>query len=126
MRQTHLWREAAVEVDGETPSVSQLSHPTKSAASCGIGFPTQYNSLITPSCDPFVVATILLSMQWAAPVAVHGQVSPTLLQNLEEFQAAWSAWEPQRYHPVKISADVEQEQPRLTRPIKLSRFLRGR
>jgi hypothetical protein len=50
-------------------------------------------------------------MQWAAPVAVHGQVSPSLLQNLEEFQAAWSAWEPQRYHPVKISADVEQEQP---------------
>ena len=111
MRQTHLWREAAVEVDGETTITVTIESPNQERSQLWYRLPTQYNSLLTPSCDPFVVATILLSMQWAAPVAVHGQVSPSLLQNLEEFQAAWSAWEPQRYHPVKISADVEQEQP---------------
>lgn len=111
MRQTHLWREAAVEVDGETTVSVTIEAPNQERSQLWYRLPTQYNSLITPSCDPFVVATILLSMQWAAPVVVHGQVSPILLQNLEEFQAAWSAWEPQRYQSVKISAEVEQEQP---------------
>ena len=41
--------------------------------------------------------------------SVHGAVSPSLLKNLEEFQAIWHTWLPERYQPVEILAESEQE-----------------
>ena len=111
MRQTHLWQEEPVKTDREITVSATIEAPDQSRHQLWYRLPVQYDSLITSSCDPFVVATVLLCMRWPAPVVVHGQVSPSLLQNLEEFQAAWSAWEPNTYQPVKICADVEQEQP---------------
>ncbi len=110
MRQTHLWQEETVEADGLTTVSLTIESPNQERSRLWYRIPVEYSSLITPSCDPFVVATVLLSMRWLAPTTVHGQVSPSLLQNIEEFQAAWSAWEPGRYRPIKISAEVEQEQ----------------
>lgn len=109
MRQTHLWREASVEVDGETTVCVTIEAPNQERSQLWYRLPTQYSSLITPSCDPFVVATILLFMRWSAPVVVHGQVSPSLLQNLEEFQAAWVCWHPSWYQKIEITAEVERE-----------------
>ncbi len=111
MRQTHLWQEETVEADGLTSVGVTIENPNQERHRLWYRIPTEYSSLITPICDPFVAATLLLSMRWKAPTIVHGQVSPSLLQNLEEFQAAWSAWEPDQYKPIQISAEVEQEQP---------------
>lgn len=110
MQQTHLWPEEPVKTDSEITVSATIEAPNQSRHQLWYRLPVQYNSLITSSCDPFVVATVLLCMNWSAPVVVHGQVSPSLLQNLEEFQATWSAWEPNSYQPVKICAEVEQEQ----------------
>ncbi len=111
MLQTHLWPEETVKTDGETTVSVTIEAPDQARHQLWYRLPAHYSSLITPSCDPFVVATLLLAMRWSAPIKVHGQVSPSLLQNLEEFQAAWSAWEPDSYHPIEINADMEQEQP---------------
>ena len=42
-------------------------------------------------------------------VRVHGQVSPSLLRNLEQYLSAWSAWKPERYGVVEIVAETERE-----------------
>lgn len=61
-------------------------------------------SAVTTLADPFVVATVHLAMKAGETVTVHGDVSPSLLRNLEAFQQAWSAWKPQRYRQVEITA----------------------
>ena len=40
---------------------------------------------------------------------MHGEVSPSLLGNIEEAEAAWLLWRPGSYHQVKITADNEKE-----------------
>jgi hypothetical protein len=50
-------------------------------------------------------------MSLSTDVVVHGEVSPSLLRNLEEFQAAWICWCPQKYQKIEIQAEVEREQP---------------
>lgn len=111
MHKTNLWPAETVEASGLKTFSITVESPTQERHRLWYRLPSEYSAWVTPSCDPFLVATVLLCMRWSAPVVVHGQVSPSLLQNLEEFQAAWSAWEPNRYHPVEIRADIEQEQP---------------
>jgi hypothetical protein len=48
-------------------------------------------------------------MRRATDLWIHGSVSHSLLQNLEEFQAAWSCWRPGRYQPVNVVVDEEVE-----------------
>lgn len=64
------------------------------------------------SMDPFVIGTVFLAMSRGMDLRVHGKVSPSLLRHLEEFQAVWHRWEPARYRPVAIEADVEAEDSR--------------
>jgi len=109
MRKTHLWQEAA-EVDSYTTVSVTIEHPNQTRDRLWYRMSSEYSSLITQSCDPFVVATIFLAMQQRTDVVVHGEVSPSLLQNLAEFQAAWTCWCPKRYRQVEITADVEREQ----------------
>ena len=66
---------------------------------------------LTDSCDPFVLPAVFIAMQRNANLVVHGQVSPSLLKNLAEFQSAWASWRPESYTPVEISADLERECP---------------
>jgi len=64
---------------------------------------------LADSADPFVIGLVHLAMSVGEGVLVHGKVSPSLLQNLEVFQQAWSAWKPDRYRPVEIRAESEEE-----------------
>jgi hypothetical protein len=61
------------------------------------------------SCDAFVVAALLPAMAAGADLVVHGLVSPSLLRNLDEFQAAWTAWKPDGYRRIAIKALAEAE-----------------
>jgi hypothetical protein len=71
--------------------------------------PIKYQDNLTDNCDPFVIATIFLAMSQGSDLIVHGQVSPSLLDNLEEFQAAWSSWKPKTYQKIIIKAEEEKE-----------------
>lgn len=110
MQKINLWREEEVETDGWTTVRLITEHSNRVRIPLWYKVPSEYNSRITESCDPFVIAIILFAMKRSADILVHGKVSPSLLRNLEEFQAAWSAWCPDLYQPIEIRADVEEEQ----------------
>lgn len=110
MRQINLWREESSGADGTITISAIIEYPDQTRTSVWFRVPSQYHSLITSSCDPLVVATLLLAMSRSTDIKVHGTVSPSLLRNLTEFQAAWSSWRPKLYHPIEITAETEQEQ----------------
>jgi hypothetical protein len=110
MRQIHLWREETVAADGSTTVSAIIEYPNQTRTPIWFRVPSQYSNHITPSCDPLVVATLLLAMSQSMDIKVHGEASPSLLRNLTEFQAAWSSWRPNLYHPIEITAEVECEQ----------------
>jgi hypothetical protein len=109
MGKINLWQEEAIEADGSTTVSVTIERPDQARSQLWYRVPSEHRSLITQSCDPFVVATIFEAMTQATDVEVHGQVSPSLLQNLAEFQAAWSCWRPSWYKQIEITAEVEQE-----------------
>lgn len=109
MQHTHLWQEEATQADGFTTLSVTVEQPNQTPSRLWYRVPSEYSSLLTKSCDSFVVATIFLAMQQSTNLVVHGDVSPSLLQNLAEFQAAWNCWCPQRYQQVEITAEVERE-----------------
>lgn len=67
---------------------------------------------LSQSCDPYVLPVVFIAMQKHADLIVHGQVSPSLLKNLTEFQATWASWRPKVYKQVEITADLETESAR--------------
>jgi len=72
-------------------------------------FSSELQPALTDSCDPFVLPAVFIAMQRKANLVVHGQVSPSLLKNLAEFQTIWASWRPGGYAPVEITADDERE-----------------
>lgn len=71
--------------------------------------PVEGQSALTGSCDPYLLPAVFTAMQKNARLVIHGQVSPSLLRNLTEFQRAWAGWRPEVYTPVEIIADDERE-----------------
>ncbi|MBD0346964.1 MAG: hypothetical protein ICV63_19485, partial [Coleofasciculus sp. Co-bin14] len=114
MRKTHLWQEAPVEVDGTLNLSVTIESPTHSRTRLWYRVPTEYADSLTHNCDSFALAIILLAMNHSTDLWVHGEVSPSLLQNLTEFQAAWACWCPHKYRQIEITADVEREYSRTT------------
>ncbi|MES1021817.1 hypothetical protein ABN584_02790 [Gloeocapsa sp. BRSZ] len=109
--QIHIWREDTVEADNIVTTSVILELPNQTRKSIWYRMPAAYASQITNSMDPFVVATIYVGMTTAADLRIHGEVSPSLIQNLEEFQTIWKCWRPEAYpHKVQIIADTEREQ----------------
>lgn len=111
MARIHFWQEQVVEDNGTTTVGVTIETPDRERNLLWYRVLTEQSSLLTKSCDPFVAATIFLAMSQGTDVLVHGEVSPSLLQNLEEFQAVWSCWRPECYQQVEITADIEQEYP---------------
>lgn len=71
--------------------------------------PNAFASAVTDALDPFLVGVLFKAMKKAAPIHAHGRVSPSLLRNLTEFQAAWGHFHPEQYTPVDMIADQEAE-----------------
>jgi hypothetical protein len=75
----------------------------------------QHGDAVASTADPFVIASVFLIMEEAArageglEVEVHGTVSPSLIRNLDEFQIAWSTWNPELYGRAAIYAEDERE-----------------
>lgn len=58
-----------------------------------------------PHDDVALVASLLMWMEAGTDVHVEGTVTERLLQNLDELQAIWHSWRPEKYQLVAISAD---------------------
>lgn len=109
-KKTHLWLDDTVEVCGSTIVGVTIEAPDQKHSSLWYQLPLEYSHFLTKSCDAFVVATIFMAMLKSTDLIIHGEVSPSLLHNLEEFQAAWHCWLPDKYTKIEINADTEREQ----------------
>ncbi|MBD2579634.1 hypothetical protein [Oscillatoria sp. FACHB-1406] len=105
--QTHIWPEEFIEAEGFVTASATIESSDRQKLWYRV--PIEYRSALSSTCDPFVVATILTVMRSGDDCVVHGEVSPSLLSNLEEFQAAWSSWRPDTYRIVPLSAESERE-----------------
>lgn len=110
MSSIHLWKEPIITSEDSTTVSITIEFPNQTRTNLWYKIPAQYSSLITSSCEPFVLAVIFTAMKQSANLVVHGQVSPSFLRNISEFQAVWASWYPQQYKPIEITGEVEQEQ----------------
>lgn len=109
--QIHLWPEEPVEINGALETGVMVERPGRGPFRLWYRVPSPYRAALTQTCDPYVLATVFTAMHEATDLVVHGEVSPSLLQNLEEYQAAWACWRPERYTKIAIVADVERDHP---------------
>ena len=70
--------------------------------------------------DSFLIAALLKAMEDGATLKVHGPVSSSLLDNLEEFQHIFSLWFPEKYGRIDIRADSEAEEEKVNDRVMLS------
>ncbi len=70
--------------------------------------------------DAFVLAALLKAMEDQATLKVHGPVSRSLLNNLEEYQLIFSIWFPEKYARIDIEADREVEAQKVSETVMLS------
>jgi hypothetical protein len=111
MKKLHIWPIPAYEENGWITTGFTIETQSESPLQIWYRLPAGYSKALTKSCDPFVVAMIFRAMQASADLQVHGEVSPSLLRNLQEFQSVWAAWKPGRYQQIEVRADVERECP---------------
>ena len=109
MDKIHLWPEDIIYLgDGATKGFI-LEEPSGQRHALWYRFPSEFSSKITEWCDPFVVGALFNAMSIPADLVVHGNVSPSLIFNLREFQDAWSSWHPELYSQVDIIPEASKE-----------------
>ncbi len=70
--------------------------------------------------DSFVIGALLKAMEDQASLRVHGPVSSSLLNNLEEYQLIFNAWFPDKYSRIEIIAEKEMEKEKVSEDLILS------
>ncbi|WP_016952106.1 hypothetical protein [Anabaena sp. PCC 7108] len=110
MSKIHLWQEETTEAEGSITISVTIENPQQTRTRLWYRLPSDYKESVSNSCDAFIVATLMMAMNRSTDLIVHGEVSPSLLRNLTEFQLAWNCWLPNDYSLIDIIADVEKEQ----------------
>ena len=80
----------------------------------------QWHYISLDLMDPFVIGALLKAMEDEATLRVHGPVSASLLNNLEEFQLIFSTWFSDKYHSIDIVAESEREEKQCNDKVILS------
>jgi hypothetical protein len=109
MNRIDLWPEQPIIQADQIEAAFALEGASQERQRFWYRFSTDLQPALTGSCDPFVLPAVFIAMQRKASLVVHGQVSPSLLKNLAEFQSAWASWRPGVYTPVEVIADDERE-----------------
>jgi len=60
---------------------------------------------VSDRCDAFLAALFLLSMRLGENIEVAGEVSPTLIKNINIYQNIYNHWFPEKYSIVNILTD---------------------
>ena len=108
MERLDLWPEETARGDGTFVRSLVIDEPGKARRTLWWAYPESLSSYVGGDADSLVIGVVFLAMQLGRPVRVHGRVSPSLLRNLEEFQAAWVAMQG-NLTAVEITADEEVE-----------------
>ena len=110
----HLWPQGSVQKNGKITISTIIEMPKEKKKTLWYSVPENHKEHLSINADPFVIAVIYLIMQSGFDARIHGEVSPSLLYNLEDFQTAWTAWIPE-FEKGDIQADHEKE-PIFTQP----------
>jgi hypothetical protein len=98
-----------VEAEGHITVAATMARPDGSECELWYRVPADLKPALTHHADPFVVGVLFDVMHTGGRLLVHGDVSPSLLCNLEELNGAWNKWRPELYQKVEIVADRECE-----------------
>jgi len=109
IKKIHLWPEETSQQEDLFTAGFTLEEANGERKSLWYRIPLEFAPAITKWCDPYVLAALFKAMATPADLFVHGNVSPSLLYNLKEFQFAWNSWLPEQYTPIEIIAEVEME-----------------
>ena len=112
----HVWQEKQIIRDGFVTIAATFELPNKTRTHLWYRLSDSHSNALAQTCDPFLAGYIFYIMRHADKCIVHGQVSPSFLRNLEEFQTVWACWRPAMYRQVEMTADVEQEPSRANHP----------
>ena len=105
----HIYPLAPREQGGWINVEARVELPDRTSQRLWYQIPEQFAPYLSSSHDSFVAAMLFPCIRKGAAMHVHGQVSPSLLSNLSEFQAAWHCWRPDKYQTVEITVDSERE-----------------
>jgi hypothetical protein len=97
----HLWPEPPVQKDGFLTLAAVVEIPGKERQRLWYRLPEEYRPAVSRNDDPFIPGVLFSVMKTRADVHIHGEVSPSLLRNLVEYQAAWACWLPQNINPTR-------------------------
>jgi hypothetical protein len=103
----HIWPEKQERVLDCVSCSATLEFPGGLREKLWYKIPLEWQNSLTEKADPYLIATIFSGMANKTAIYVHGEVSETLLENLEEFQAVWQCWKPEQYKMVSLFADHE-------------------
>jgi hypothetical protein len=113
MAKFHLWPDEPIFKEGYVELAATLEQNQGERQRIWFRLPSTILPTLPGNLDPFVLAVLFTVMSAPADLEIHGEVSPSLLRNLAEFQKAWALWLPDRYHPVDLSASSYGELPRV-------------
>jgi hypothetical protein len=111
MKTLHVWPHGKQVIDGWPTLSATLESSSGKRYRLWYGIDSQWGHAVTDHADCFALAALFFAMRTSSSLHIHGSVSPSLMGNLEEFQAIWHCWYPNRYRPVELRADIECEAP---------------
>ena len=108
MQSINIWPQEP-SIQGEKVKTGFIFEKTQDRRIIWYEIPIEFSSSLSKWCDPYVLAALFEAMNTPANLVIHGAVSPSLIDNLREFQIIWNAWFPKLYSPVEIIPDNELE-----------------
>jgi len=108
VKTVHVWPEERSRRDGVVVSAASIEVPDRERFRLWYEVPEGRERQVPEDCDHLALGVAYLVMQLGLDVRIHGQVSPSLLRNLEEYRAAWCEMV-QGLVNVEVRADLERE-----------------
>lgn len=107
MPELHIWKEDNSKSEDRIKASAIIEDEGGGRRELWYKLPAQFEGGLSESMNPYAVAMIFTAMREERDIHLHGSVSKTLLDNLEEFQNAWHNWRPEAYRKITIKADEE-------------------
>ena len=125
MLKYNLWPEEPVQKGDFVELTATLEKSRLERQRIWFRFPGSYFRASSQNMDSFVLASFFTCMSAPADMEIRGEVSPSLLVNLAEFQKAWALWLPQKYHPVELFSGAGRDLHRVEKNEAIMSFSGG-
>jgi len=117
MNMLHIWPEEPQARDGEIRLAAVFEGLREGTKRLELAVPEAALPQAPLRADHFALAALFPAMSQAEVCIIHGPVSRSLLANLEELNAIWQMWRPEKYRRVEWqTGQVVDEAGTLPRP----------